>query len=123
VLIILAAVGGTMTRTKKQLGHDRVRLQNQLEGFLEEGRIKLSSHVSDLMQAFAEGETDAAKIAALATHGLKASREGTAGRAERGCDAEPAKTPDSEAVSGKADTAGNTDRNAGKERRGGAAAI
>jgi transposase len=73
----------TMTRTRQQLGQDRVRLQNQLEGFLEEGRIKLSSHVSDLlglsgrrmMQALAEGETDAAKIAALATHGLKASQE------------------------------------------------
>jgi len=73
----------TMTRTKQQLRRDRVRLQNQLEGFLEEVRIKLSSHVSDLLglgarrmlQALAEGETDAAKIAALATHGLRASQE------------------------------------------------
>jgi transposase len=73
----------TMTRTKQQLRRDRVRLQNQLEGFLEEVRIKLSSHVSDLpglgsrrmLQALAEGETDAAKIAALATHGLQASQE------------------------------------------------
>jgi transposase len=73
----------TMTRTKQQLRRDRVRLQNQLEGFLEEVRIKLSSHVSDLLglgsrrmlQALAEGETDAAKIAALATHGLQASPE------------------------------------------------
>ena len=39
----------TMTRTKQQLRRDRVRLQNQLEGFLEEVRIKLSSHVSDLL--------------------------------------------------------------------------
>jgi transposase len=73
----------TITRTKQQLRRDRVRLQNQLEGFLEEVRIKLSSHVSDLLglgsrrmlQALAEGETDPAKIAALATHGLQASQE------------------------------------------------
>jgi transposase len=73
----------TMTRTKQQLTRDRVRLQNQLEGFLEEARIKLSSHVSDLLglsgrrmlQALAEGETDSAKIAALATAGLKATQE------------------------------------------------
>ncbi len=70
-------------RTIQQLRRDRVRLQNQLEGFLEEVRIKLSSHVSDLLglgarrmlQALAEGETDAAKIAALATHGLQASQK------------------------------------------------
>jgi transposase len=38
-----------MTRTRQQLNRDRVRLQNQLEGFLEETRIKLSSHLSDLL--------------------------------------------------------------------------
>ena len=46
-------------------------------------RIKLSSHVSDLpglsgrlmMQAPAEGETNQARIAALATQGLKATQE------------------------------------------------
>jgi transposase len=73
----------TMTRTKQQLVRDRVRLQNQMEGFLEEARIKLSSHVSDLLglsarrmlQTLAEGETDAAKIAALATSGLRATQE------------------------------------------------
>jgi transposase len=95
----------TMTRTKQQLtGHrgrgnadlildkadqppapvvNRVRLQAQLEGFLEEARIKLSSHVSDLLglgsrrmlQALAEGEIDPARIAALATQGLKATQE------------------------------------------------
>lgn len=73
----------TMTRTKQQLTRDRVRLQAQLEGFLEEARIKLSSHVSDLLglsgrlmiQALAEGGTDPARIAALATHGLKATQE------------------------------------------------
>jgi transposase len=59
----------TMTRTKQQLTRDRVRLQNQLKGFLEEARIKRSSHVSDLLglsarrmlQALADGETDAAR--------------------------------------------------------------
>src|SRR5580658_4309494 len=73
----------TMTRTKQQLTRDRVRLQAQLEGFLEEARIKLSSHVSDLLglgsrlmlQALAEGETSPARIAALATQGLKATQE------------------------------------------------
>lgn len=73
----------TMTRTKNQLTRDRVRLQNQLEGFLEESRIKLSSQVSDLLglsgrrmlQALAEGETNAAQIAALAAPGLRATPE------------------------------------------------
>ncbi len=73
----------TMTRTKQQLTRDRVRLQAQLEGFLEEARIKLSSHVSDLLglsarrmlEALADGEADAAGIAALATQGLKATQE------------------------------------------------
>jgi transposase len=72
----------TMTRTKQQLVRDRVRLQNQMEGFLEEARIKLSSHVSDLLglsarrmlKSLAEGETDAAKIAGLATSGLRATQ-------------------------------------------------
>jgi transposase len=70
-----------MTRTRQQLTRDRVRLQNQLEGFLEESRIKLSSHLSDLLglsgrrmlQALADGETDAAQIAALAAQGLRAT--------------------------------------------------
>jgi len=73
----------TMTRSKQQLTRDRVRLQNQLEGFLEEARIKLSSHVSDLLglsarrmlQALAEGETEPAKIAALAAQGLRATQD------------------------------------------------
>jgi len=37
----------TLTRTKQPWTRDRVRLQNQLEGLLEEARIKLSSHVSN----------------------------------------------------------------------------
>ena len=55
-----------MTRAKVQLARDRVRLHNQLEGLLEEMRIKLSSVLSDLLgvsglrilRALAEGEID-----------------------------------------------------------------
>jgi transposase len=73
----------TMTRAHQQLTRDRVRLQNQLEAFLEEARITLSSHVSDLLglsavhmlQALAAGETDPARIAALAEPELRASPE------------------------------------------------
>jgi transposase len=73
----------TMTRTKQQLTRDRIRLQNQLEGFLEEVRIKLSSHVSDLLgvsarrmlEAIAEGQSDPVAIAQLADPGLRASQE------------------------------------------------
>jgi transposase len=71
-----------LTRTRKQLTRDRVRLQNQMEGYLEQIRIKLSGHVSDLLglsarrmlHALAEGETDAGKIAELAAKGLRATR-------------------------------------------------
>jgi transposase len=73
----------TLTRTRNQLTQDRVRLQNQLEGYLEQIRIKLSGQVSDLLglsarrmlQALAEGESDATKIAGLAAKGLRASRQ------------------------------------------------
>jgi transposase len=73
----------TMTRTRHQLLRDRVRLQNQLEGFLEETRIKLSSHLSDLLgvsgrrmlAALAQGETDPARIAALAEASVRATPE------------------------------------------------
>lgn len=72
-----------LTRTEQQLKRDRVRLQNQMEGYLEQIRIKLSGHVSDLLglsarrmlQALAEGETNAARIAALAAKGLRATQE------------------------------------------------
>jgi transposase len=72
-----------LTRTRQQLNRDRVRLQNQLEGFLEEARIKLSSHLSDLLglsgrrmlEALAAGETEPAHIAVLAAGGVRASQE------------------------------------------------
>jgi transposase len=73
----------TVTRTKYQLTRERVRLHSQLEAFLEEARIKLSSCLSDLLGvsarrmlwALAKGATDAAAIAALADPGLKAKPE------------------------------------------------
>lgn len=72
-----------LTRTRQQLTRDRVRLRNELEGFLEESRIKLSSHLSDLLgvsgrrilQVLAEGATDPQKIADLAVPGLRATPE------------------------------------------------
>jgi transposase len=71
----------TVTRRKQQCVRDRVRWQNQLEAFLEEAHIKLSSLVSDLLgqssrrmlQALAEGETNAAVLAAMADRGLRAT--------------------------------------------------
>src|SRR5258708_26405826 len=73
----------TMTRMKTQLARDRVRLHNQLEGLLEEMRIKLSSVLSDLLgvsglrilRALAGGETDAKKLAALGDDRLHCSQE------------------------------------------------
>lgn len=73
----------TMTRTKLQLTRDRVRIHNQLESLLEDARIKLSGCVSDLLglssrrmlKALAEGETDAARLAAMADPKLQATQE------------------------------------------------
>jgi transposase len=73
----------TVTHRKHQLTRDKVRLQNQLECFLEEAHIKLSSLVSDLLgqsgrrmlHALAEGETKPQVLAALADRGLKATQE------------------------------------------------
>jgi transposase len=73
----------TITRTKYQLTRDRVRLQNQLESLLEDGRLKLGSCVSDLLgvssrrmlRAIAKGESDPATLAALAEENLKATPE------------------------------------------------
>jgi len=73
----------TLTRSRHQLRQDRVRLQNQLECLLEEVRIKLSSLLSDLLgqsgrrilRALADGETDPAVLATLASGRLRATRE------------------------------------------------
>src|SRR6516164_4921316 len=71
----------TVTRRKYQLRCNHVRLQNQLEGLLEECHIKLSSLVSDLLgasarrmlKALAEGETNPAALAAMADKNLRAT--------------------------------------------------
>ena len=72
----------TVTRRKYQLTRNHVRLQNQLEGLLEECHIKLSSLVSDLLgasarrmlKALAEGETNPAALAAMADRNLRATQ-------------------------------------------------
>jgi transposase len=71
----------TVTRRKYQLTCDRVQLRNRLECLLEEAHIKVSSLVSDLLgpsgrrmlRAVADGETDAATIAALGSARLHAT--------------------------------------------------
>lgn len=73
----------SLTRRRKQLTRDRVRIQNQVESLLEETRIKLSSVVTDLfgatglriLAALVQGETDAVKLAALADARVQRSPE------------------------------------------------
>src|SRR5436190_10464989 len=73
----------TVMRRKHQLTCNRVQLQNRLECLLEEAQIKLSSLVSDLLgpssrrmlQALADGETDARAVAALGNPRLRAKPE------------------------------------------------
>jgi transposase len=73
----------TLTHARQQLVQDRVRLHNHLEALLEEAHLKLSSVVSDLLgvsgrrmlQALAEGETDAVRLAQLADRRLRARAE------------------------------------------------
>src|SRR5207245_492989 len=71
----------TVMRRKYQVTRNRVQLHNRLESPLEEAHIKLSSLVSDLLgtsarrmlQALADGETDAAALASLADTRLRAT--------------------------------------------------
>ena len=73
----------TLTRTKVQLTREQSRLPNQLEGLLEEMRIKLSCVLSDrlgvsgrrILRALAKGETDPQKLAALGDRHLKCTME------------------------------------------------
>jgi transposase len=73
----------TMTRMKTQLARDRVRLHNQLEGLLEEMRIKLSSVITDLfgasglriLGALAAGQTDPKQLAELGDDRLQCTQE------------------------------------------------
>jgi transposase len=68
----------TMTRMRVRMSTQQVRLRNQMEGLLEEGRIKLSSVVSDLLGvsgrnilwAMVRGTSDPAQLAALASYKL-----------------------------------------------------
>lgn len=71
-----------ITRGRLQLIRQRVQLQNQIESLLEEGRIKLSSVISDLLgasgrrilRALAQGQTDPPSLALLADRHLKCDR-------------------------------------------------
>jgi transposase len=71
----------TVMRRKYQVTRNRVQLQNRLECLLEEAHIKVSSLVSDLLgasarrmlQALADGETNPATLAALASRRLRAT--------------------------------------------------
>ena len=73
----------TMTRMKTQLTRDRVRLYSQVDGLLQEMRIKLSNVLSDLfgasglriLDALAQGESDPRKLAALGDDRLKCTEE------------------------------------------------
>ena len=73
----------TVMRRKYQVTRNRVQLQNRLESLLEEAHIKVSSLVSDLLgasarrmlQALADGETDPATLAGLASRRLHATAE------------------------------------------------
>ena len=71
----------TVMRRKLQVTRNRVQLQNRLECLLEEAHIKVSSLVSDLLgasarrmlQALADGETNPATLAGLASRRLHAT--------------------------------------------------
>src|SRR5213594_3577447 len=73
----------TEMRRKYQVTRNRVQLHNRLECLLEEAHIKLSSLVSDLLgasarrmlQALADGETNPATLAELASRRLRATPE------------------------------------------------
>jgi hypothetical protein len=68
-------------RRKYQITRNRVQFHNRWESLLEEAHIKLSSLVSDLLgtsarrmlQALADGETNAAAVASLADSRLRAT--------------------------------------------------
>jgi transposase len=68
-----------VTRGRLQLIRERVQLQNQVESLLEEGRIKLSSVITDLLgasgkrilRAMAKGETRPEALAVLGDKALK----------------------------------------------------
>jgi len=71
------------TRTRVQLIQAQQQFRNQLECILEEGQIKLSTVVSDLLgktgrrilEALVQGEVDPAVLAALADRRIRATSE------------------------------------------------
>ncbi len=73
----------SITRTRVEYGRDIIRFRNWLEGILEEGQIKISGLLSDLLgvsgrrmlRALAEGQTDAQQLAALGVGRLRASEQ------------------------------------------------
>lgn len=72
-----------VTRGRLQLIRERVQLQNQIESLLEEGRIKLSCVITDLLgasgrrilRALANGQTDPEALAELGHTNLKCGHE------------------------------------------------
>ena len=72
-----------LTRARTTAMQQVTRLRNQIEGLLEEGQIKLSSLLSDLLglsgwrmlQALAKGESDPEALAKLAHEHVRASQE------------------------------------------------
>ena len=72
-----------VTRARLQLVRERVHLQNQIESLLEEGRIKLSSVIRDLLgasgrrilRALSNGETNPEALADLGDPHLRCGRE------------------------------------------------
>jgi len=79
----LAAMAGASATGGGNVAYWARRLQSQLEALLEEARIKLSSVISDLLgvsgrrilQALAQGETDAVKLAEQGDDRLKCSKQ------------------------------------------------
>jgi len=72
----------TLTRARLQLVCERVQLQGQIESLLEDGRIKLSAVISDLLgvsgrrilRALADGQTDPQQLAQLGDERLRCGR-------------------------------------------------
>jgi hypothetical protein len=95
------------------------------------GGLSLSSHLSDLpglsgrrmLEALAEGETDPARIAALAAQGVRATQQELCDALSAAATLSEIHLSDPETVSGTADVAGKSDGHAGEERRSGFAGI
>jgi transposase len=72
-----------LTRTRKQLAREIIQHQNRIEKILEDANIKIGSAISDtlgrsgraILDALVAGETDPAKLVALCSDRLKASRK------------------------------------------------